>query len=266
MPTAHATKCPAQVKMKAEWLNHAWNPESVKCVICPPKFPVRLLTFDRNMLLAREGKIIELRASLNPESEPLKVHAELLCHFSTYYRAALKGGFLEKNSPSLEVAASSGLLHTVVSWMYTGCLSLEVGAAFSRQMIDIYYFADRCEMQALRRKVISDWSKKLQSGPPRLPSYANVSHAYGCLPANSSLLRFLESIYVWHWSWVQDDNAKARDGRMNAPKEFLSAILNGRDYSRDFINLPEESACCSCCYFPCRFHEHGSEEEWKASK
>lgn len=66
------------------------------------------------------------------------VHRELLCYYSPYYTAALKGGFAEAQTNTITVDLSDEETADLVSWLYSG----QIISSYYSQLFDVYVFAD----------------------------------------------------------------------------------------------------------------------------
>lgn len=207
--------------------------------------------------------MIKLQAT-GEEGGIFTVHAELLCFFSPYYRAALKGGFMESGKTQLKVNVQGNILGSVVTWMYSGTVlnmdeSMEVTCKI---LIELYMFADEYDFLALRRCILSTWDA---AWPKVLPLYAHVNEAYQHLPTDSPMLRFLVELYTHHWETNFDHCKEEEESRAQAPRQFLSALLAGKSDLMKKIR-DEEPVVCDCCHTACNFHEHESWAEREASE
>lgn len=205
-------------------------------------------------------------ASLVHSETSFHIHVDILCYYSTYYRAALKGAFREADRDALDVDASAQTLRLVIQWLYTGGVAITTSTP---ELVQLYIFADRYDFLALRRQIISIFVPYRTSrfGCAR---YEQVGQAFDSLHDNSQLRRLIVETYVQHWGPEEDDVEEAAD-RHKAPGEFLAAVMEGqgrlkrqmKEQKDDGVIVVEE---CDCCHDACGFHKHESEAERLASK
>lgn len=189
----------------------------------------------------------------------VSVHAELLCHYSAYYRAALRGSFKEAGSKSVDAKATKEELNLLVSWLYGGIT--HVPGVMDARILNLYVFADRFDMPALRRHIIGDWCNL--SATYKMLKYEYIKYLYTSLPTSSPMIQFLVDVAAKHRSFSGDslDNAYEQ-----APKAYFYAVLKAREASTDSSASKNKKKECPCCHDACRYHEHESDEERKASE
>lgn len=188
------------------------------------------------------------------------MNINLLCHFSPYYHAALQGGFKEARKKSLDVDTDEETLVTVIFWLYHGQLPTAFTSfdSFTRKnyLLKLYIFADRFDILALRRYIISHWASTNWS--TNLLSFSQVAFAYTNLPTSSPMLRYIVDVTAWHRAFGADDT-----GRDVLPLDFVYSVLERKD---ELAFRGGSVTKCPCCFDTCHYHEHESEEERYASE
>lgn len=183
------------------------------------------------------------------------IHEELLCFFSLYYTAALKGEFLEAHKESFDVDLSGDDLQRFAKWIYTGDASDSITDASN---VRLYIFADQVDIMALRRTIISEFPAGC------VLRYEMIKLIYTKLPDTSPLLKHTLACYIGHWEPGDDDNDPCLlDSEMdpdNLLANFVYQVLRGVA-----LRESKDSPGCPCCKDICQYHEHSSKEEWKAS-
>ncbi|KEQ74718.1 hypothetical protein M436DRAFT_42304 [Aureobasidium namibiae CBS 147.97] len=178
------------------------------------------------------------------------INKELLCYFSPYYHAALHGRFAEAHQKIFQVDLTGKQLHVFVNWVHTGRLELHSWDREDR--VKLYIFADYVDILALRRQILTE--------PDRMEKYREVGVVMSSLPSTSPFRMRIADHYAMHWE-PEDDK--------HDPVDALDVTLH-----REFLDDIEKSvvrakamklAGCPCCGNPCRYHEHASEEEWRAT-
>lgn len=198
----------------------------------------------------------------NDGGSDIAIHRELLCFFSPYYTAALKGNFFEAQKDCLSVGVNKELLDAFVAWIYTGEIESTTRLqALEELHILLYVFADQVDVLSLRRQVI-DYMTIDEAG---LPYYRVVLHALTNLPETSPLRQYLLAAYIAHWHPNIDENDSYLEMREEDPSralpDFLYQVMKGVGF-RKKVDAPG----CLCCNSACAYHEHESVEEWEASE
>lgn len=190
------------------------------------------------------------------------VHKELLCFFSPYYTAALKGGFAEAKKNTLTLDLSYHQMANLVSWLYSG----DPVAYTEYELLDLYVFADEKMMLAFRRSIMTRLIKFNDPGYQHLDDDVAMPFVKR-LPESSGLFRFLVDYWVGVWGRVDCRTRMAEwdaDGRV--PRKFFYQALEKfaslvdeprpRDDSRDHR---------TCLTRACNYHEHPNRTEWERS-
>ena len=191
--------------------------------------------------------------------DSLLVHKELLCFYSKYYTAALKGNFLEAQKDRFEVPLSSENVEAFVRWIYTGQIDDDMPVDDS---IHLYIFADQMDILALRRPLLTGLAEHA------LLDWDAVKLILTSLPPTSQLHDWIVNSYVAHWELDFDDDYPCPLNSEEDPDHlfanFIYKVMKGiavRDNSEDVSDRSE----CWCCSITCYYHEHTSNEEWEAS-
>lgn len=178
------------------------------------------------------------------------IHKELLCFYSPYYAAALKGEFSEAKKDTITLELPWDQAQSLVSWLYTGNILI----ASDDDLMGLYVFADEKLMLALRRSIMSRFV-----GFQIEDSWLDIGEATSYLkrlPQNSGLFHYLVDHWVGVWSHEEYD-AVFLDG---IPRAFFYKVLaklgSIAHESRAPATIPKN---------PCNFHEHADYNEWLQS-
>ncbi|KAG9959158.1 hypothetical protein KCU61_g7685, partial [Aureobasidium melanogenum] len=186
------------------------------------------------------------------------VHKELLCFYSPYYTAAIKGHFSESHRDLFNLRLNASQTRLFVEWLYTG--RFERIFMDATDMYALYLFADRTDIIALRRSIMDSLARYLR----RPTDPGDMGRLVSQLPSRSGLRRFLmeEALAeraralrngkVAAWDWEQQGYV-AKD----FPEDFYAQLVNGhlRNGGKEFDPLSFSNAC--------HYHEHEDGEEWK---
>jgi hypothetical protein len=204
------------------------------------------------------------------------VHKDLLCVYSPYFTAALKGEFIEAKQDNLILELDYEQTKLFVGWLYSGRLGDDY-SSYSPYIYELYVFADKTNNIALRRSIMD-----FQVGVSQLqcPREADV-YSYGVrqvfhqLPESSGLRAFLMKLMLQEcWEDLEDD--PDLDLTDNEVAYVVDSILDVRglfptDVVLELIALFTKShaqgnAALGPDAYSCEYHEHESEEEWSNSK
>ncbi|THZ80979.1 hypothetical protein D6C84_06955 [Aureobasidium pullulans] len=218
----------------ADWTSHSWDPKKVCAAITKSTKTIKLVS--------KTGEVT------------VSVHRELLCFFSSYYRAALKGNFSEAKTDSLIVDLSGKNLKDFVTWIYTGEIITTDETCDAR----LYVFGDQVDSLALRRSVLNE-----MHGKDALVRYEVIEILLSNLPEASALRKWTLARYINHWKPEDDETDPCLLDTVNDPgynlANFVYQVLRG------VVNREEDDSGCYCCQNACNYHEHESKEEWEAT-
>lgn len=129
-------------------------------------------------------------------------------------------------------------------------------------LVALWVFADKVDMLALRRDVMSRLAV-FDKGYEEPVGYHALSYALSRVPESSTLYRFLVESFANHW--CPDDMYPSQLGEFHDSRESMGHFFHSVMYRLAWFKHMEDSYKCSCSN-PCNFHEHESEEEWQASQ
>jgi hypothetical protein len=186
------------------------------------------------------------------------VHKELLCFYSPYYTAAIKGGFCESHQESFTLELDCVQTRIFVDWLYTGRCDTDPWQEIDdSDMHTLYIFADKTDIIAFRRSIMTSIVAlaRTPAAPEELVNVVSV------LPDDSGLRLFLLEEAVAEWRFNADEVVVTEeDWKMRGyfPKDFSPEFWD------QLVNGEHDPYLPSC--IACDFHEHTDEEEWKMSK
>jgi hypothetical protein len=202
--------------------------------------------------------MIQLSGSKPDESGKIfsaSVHKELLCFFSPYYAAALKGGFAEATSNTLTLDLPNDRMADVVSWLYSGTIISEEEI----DLMKLYVFADEKMMLAFRRSIMS---KLICITSISCPMDAEDAIPYlKRLPENCGMFRYL--VDFWAGVWCETESVygmEDMDHDKRIPRTFFYLAMEklSRIVSYEHTRANTLKAACN-------FHEHVNYHEWADS-
>jgi hypothetical protein len=209
--------------------------------------------------ISRSSEVVKLAS--NDGNLEVPVHKELLCFFSSYYAAALKGGFSEAQKERFEVALSGNRLMCFITWLYTGGIVINKNSPC--RILALYIFADQMDIIALRRDAISQFSKI----DLVMIFYDQVQFVLENVTQHSQLYRWVLDSYINHWEPEDDDDdpclLDSDADPDNLLADFIYQVMRGIAISKS--SGDRDSGDFVCCNSICQYHEHSSKEEWEAS-
>lgn len=215
-------------------------------------------------LISKDPAIVKLTAE-SDDKVFITVHKELLCGFSPYYRAAIDGSFEEANKSSFTAKTTPEALCMFGRYLYTRDLVHHDDVTLNlNTLVDLYIFADMIGAISLRRDIITVWSVDLDEFGPRFPSYKAIDKMNQNLPENSPLRMLMLQSHIWHWEPTHEVVADAEE--QSTALAFMTAVALGKHEILTSVERDSNEPNCPCCNEPCKYHEHVSEEERRASK
>jgi hypothetical protein len=127
--------------------------------------------------------MIELRTACGWKA---LVHKTLHCHYSTYYGAAICGGFREATSDHLNLVLNRTCAEWFVRWLYSGQLRSQHSGCHTDELFRLYIFADEKDILALRRAVMT---RLMRQGLDHLP-YCYIAIVTESLPPSAPLYKW----------------------------------------------------------------------------
>jgi hypothetical protein len=144
-----------------------------------------------------------------------------LCHYSTYYEAAIFGELQEATSDHFVLELDKNCAQWFVWWLYSG--QLRVHGLETEELLQVYIFADRTNILALRRAVIIELVKREMDDI----SYRSVLLATENLPPSSPLCQFAVEFYTNYWGPSKAELSRQDQAFQDLPKEFLHLVTSG---------------------------------------
>ncbi|THX77070.1 hypothetical protein D6D05_05887 [Aureobasidium pullulans] len=240
---------------------------------------------ERNKSTWSEGVISEiLRSStetIELQSDPSKnkevfrstVNKELLCFFSPYYVAAIKGHFSEAKQKLFTLDLNHAQTRAFTHWLCTGRLTHTNTFAWAvdkKCLFGLYIFADMTDNLALRRAVMSHLASEF-TGTTDRPHPSEYGKLLPQLPKDSPLIPFcldatVVDLELNEYLGIQTMKASRGVELLRwLPEDRVRYIMEGVNERRKRIDredkwhfLWEVNAC--------DYHEHDNEEEWSLSK
>lgn len=165
------------------------------------------------------------------EKEEIRIHKGLLCKASPYFRAALQGGFKEAQAQTIEWPEEDPkIVKLFQTWLYSRVIEFDAkpfdGSAWFIS-IDLYAFADRYHLPALKDSVIDILFTYLLENALKIP-WAVFNRIYSVTSPKAPLRRLIVDLAVHRQtrSWVTDkpDDIEALF-LQHLPKEYLVDVM-----------------------------------------
>jgi hypothetical protein len=258
MPTSGESKESKAAKRK-DWKRNAWSAMQVTYVLsCALVLDVlsdqtnlsKIITTSFDMI-----NIVNTSPDIDGKTFHAYVHKELLCFYSQYYTAALKGGFSEANKDTITLDLPYPKMKDLVSWLYTGTIN----GRDEIYLMKLYVFADEKMMLALRRSIMSKIVCSLDLDGP-MGAREALSYLKS-LPQNSGLFLYLMDYWAGVWSQTDSRFEMATcDGDKRIPRFFFYELLGKLSCA-----IQDGGPKYAVLENACNFHEHLNLDEWKES-
>ncbi|KAF2142405.1 uncharacterized protein K452DRAFT_226632, partial [Aplosporella prunicola CBS 121167] len=168
--------------------------------------------------------------------EPFKVHQDILCQRSRFFRNAFKGQFREAKEGSMKLRDTDvDIFRLIMFWLYrdeipksslhTGVPDASTGETPNdRAFSKIYIFAEVYDFPALRNRVMAELFTGYGAGTIGLSfPNATIIRAFGELREDSALCRFIVDVAARQWRPDRDCPAEVRQ-RVELPHAYLLAL------------------------------------------
>lgn len=193
--------------------------------------------------------------------EVFVIHKELLCHHSTYFKAALEGSFIEAEQGVVYLCKADVKTFTLFeSWLYRQRVPAFEDSEVYRaelwdELVDLYIFADAHGIAQLGNQVVEALID-LATESTRTPGVSTVAMAWSRLPPTSPMRELLASFYAWDG----DGEDLVAEELHGLPSEFLSSVMLICMKRLPFRLKGEEAPFEKD---RCQFHVHSSQDEAK---
>ncbi|THW51756.1 hypothetical protein D6D22_00619 [Aureobasidium pullulans] len=222
-------------------------------------------------ILRSSTETIELQSDPSKNKEVFRstVNKELLCFFSPYYVAAIKGHFSEAKQKLFTLDLNYAQTRAFTNWLCTGRLTHTNTSAWAvdkKCLFGLYIFADMTDNLALRRAVMSHLASEL-TGTTDRPHPSEYGKLLPQLPKDSPLIPFcldatVVDLELNEYLGIQTMKASRGVELLRwLPEDRVRYIMEGVNERRKRIDhedkwhfLWEVNAC--------DYHEHENEEEW----
>jgi hypothetical protein len=159
-------------------------------------------------MFVRMQEALFATVSVGPDKSPFFVHKDLLTYHSTFFAAALNGGFKEAGDRAVTLPESDPwTFETFVHWLYHQALPAAnnvppefmeqwrqddgQGATEEWNLIRLHCFSDRCGVPQLKLLTPNALFINLVKPEVLLSAPSHVEYAYNNVPEGCALLRFL---------------------------------------------------------------------------
>jgi hypothetical protein len=208
---------------------------------------------------AAMGEIVAI--SIGPEKKLFRVHKDLICHHSEYFRTAYNGQWKESESGVALEDVETEVFKIFLHWLYAQDLpdtlrdlSLISGVGDGQlsqlSLIQACVFGDRFLAPRFKQHAHNMY---VDLNPNELPYYNNIKYAFQHLNEGDPLLTFFVDLQCIFWSPTFDSDDEVND-RALLPVEFLVRVMLR---FQELKKSPVAEADVDYCFH----HVHGSNKE-----
>lgn len=123
----------------------------------------------------------------------MPIPEDLLCHFSRYYTALLRGNFSEAGQQNVTLELDASQAKWFVTWLYSGRFPEDLDYP---NLFQLYIFADKTDIPALRKDIMTHIHKRShRSGSPTIK---DAVETFDILPKSSGLVRWIVDRFATH--------------------------------------------------------------------
>ncbi|KAG9641391.1 hypothetical protein KCU95_g7958, partial [Aureobasidium melanogenum] len=219
-------------------------------------------------IITTNPKMLKCAASGNFE---VLIPEDLLCYFSRYYTALLRGNFAEAGQDNVTLELDTSQAKWFVTWLYSGRFPNHLDYP---TLFQLYIFADKTDIPAMRKDIMTHIHKR--SHRRGNLSIEDAVKTFNVLPKSSGLVRWILDRGALHEVfYVSTDHPELHEHLCSA-MDNLDVYLCRKTYctvhTDPCCNVIDDLQCQSECHHPkdmikksqaCGYHEHSSPEEWK---
>lgn len=212
-----------------------------------------------------------LKCAVNDDFNVL-IREDLLCYFSRHYTALLEENFSEGGQDTVTLEFEASQAKWFVTWLYTGRFPEDFDYP---TLFQLYIFADKTEITALRRGIMTHIHK--QSYRRANPSTEDAAEAFDRLPKSSGLVRWIVDRFALHGGsstlWEHPDFfVHVANAFIKFYKHACPTVCR-LVFTDPCCSVINDYGCDSNCDHPadmikrgqaCAYHEPESPEEWKS--
>lgn len=201
----------------------------------------------------------------------IQIPESLLCYFSRYHNALLRGNFSEAGSDSITLDLSAHETKAFVTWMYSGHFAESCDYPL---LFDLYVFADKVDVPAMKKDIMTFIHK--HSHHRGSPAVEDAVKAFSKLPESCGLVRWILDRFACHEKYLQGTDNEFEVSVLAAcgmRHEFSCRNTGMTVHADPCCNVIEKLDCnCEFCVGrenkakkgqACAYHEHESVEEWR---
>ena len=200
----------------------------------------------------------------------VQIPESLLCYFSRYYNALLRGHFSEAGSESITLDLNAHQTKAFVTWMYSGQFA---ESSDYPMLFGLYVFADRVDVPAMKKDIMTFIHKR--SHRRGSPANDDAVKAFSSLPESCGLVRWILDRFACHENYPRGPDAEF-ENRVSAAygmlHEFACSNTNAVVPADPCCSVIQAVLCgCRSHYWEkamrgqaCAYQEHASVEEWRS--
>ncbi|KAH0337375.1 hypothetical protein KCU81_g8111, partial [Aureobasidium melanogenum] len=219
-------------------------------------------------IITSNSKMLKCKASGDFN---ILIPEDLLCYFSRYYDALLRGNFSEAGQDNVTLELDAMQAKWFVTWLYSGRFPEDLDYL---TLFQLYIFADKADIPAMRKDIMTHIHKR--SHRRTGPSVEDAFEAFDVLPKSSGLVRWILDRVTHHDVYLMGADHpefythldRAMDNIYHNLCRKTSCVV----LSDPCCNVIDDLACQNECGHSkdmvkkgqaCAYHEHSSPEEWK---
>ena len=130
--------------------------------------------------------------------ESFVVHKELVCHYSSFFRSATQGRWLEAQTGVVELLDDiPEIVALFQTWLYAQKLELDEGQRKTcRLLVEIFIFGDKMGAPGFQNAAIDELSQRSMNVYP-VPGATIVKRVYDGTMPGSPLRKLLVDFFPW---------------------------------------------------------------------
>ena len=200
---------------------------------------------------------------VGPSKVKFGIHKGLLCHHSSYFKAALTEGFKEALEGTIALDEDRVDVFKVFNtWLYTGTLCAHEGWTELKNdhnfLTKLYLFSDKRGVPALQNDsidVIIDGYLRLDL----IPCY-DICHIWENTVDSSKLRKLVVDFWVRNADFQSVFHLCEKNKHAMFPQDFLFDVLSAISEAKKVLKFQTLETLDPICKDRCDYHIHGKDE------
>ncbi|KAI4201797.1 MAG: hypothetical protein LQ350_002997 [Teloschistes chrysophthalmus] len=178
----------------------------------------------------QKSSIVTIVVGIEPHQQEHKIHTELLCFYSPFFKKAVNSDFAEGKTGVVKLPDDEPEVFEIFqNWLYRDHLELtSVEASKMTLLLGLWVFGDKIQAPGFQNAAIEALRDRTV-GSPRIFRLKDILFAYNNTPSASALREFIVDLYVWEGAIGESIEKFLNE---DYPCDFIASVVQG--YTKQF--------------------------------